>query len=122
MKIFVADTYEAISKQAADDAVQVLQFSKQPLICTASGDSPTGLYKEIVDRAKKKQLDISNWLFVGLDEWAGMNGNDEGSCRYHLNQQLFGPLQTEDNKICFFNGRANDLEMECQRVENFIQQ
>jgi glucosamine-6-phosphate isomerase len=121
MKIFVADTYEAMSKRAADDVIQIMQSCKQPLICTASGDSPAGLYKEMVDRIKKDQLTISNWFIVGLDEWVGLNGNDEGSCRYHLNQQLFHPLQIPNDKICFFDGRANDLELECQGVENFIQ-
>jgi galactosamine-6-phosphate isomerase len=122
MKIFVADTYEALSKQVADDVLKIMQSSRQPLICTASGDSPAGLYKEIVNRVQGDQLDISNWSFVGLDEWVGMNEKDEGSCRYHLNKQLFQPLQIANDKIWFFDGRANDLEAECQRVENFIHQ
>jgi galactosamine-6-phosphate isomerase len=120
MKIFVTATYEAMSKQAADEVIQITQSGKQPLICVASGDSPAGLYKEIVERVSKKQLDISNWLFVGLDEWVGLNGKDEGSCLYHLNQQLFLPVQAANDKICFFDGRANDLEAECQETENFI--
>ena len=120
MKIFVTDKYETLSKHAADDVIQIMQAGKQPLICTASGDSPAGLYKEIVDRVVKNQLDISSWLFVGLDEWVGMNGDDEGSCRYHLNQQFFYPLHIATDRICFFNGRANHLEEECQRIENFI--
>ncbi len=120
MKILVTDKYEALSKQAADDVIQIMQACEQALICTASGDSPAGLYKEVLDRVNKKQLDISSWLFVGLDEWVGMNGDDEGSCRYHLNRQFFYPLQIATDRICFFNGRANDLEAECQRIENFI--
>ncbi len=120
MKIFVSDTYEMMSKQAADEVIEIMQSPKQPLICTASGDSPAGLYKELVERARKKQLDVSDWFFVGLDEWIGMNEDDEGSCRYHLNEQLFNPLQIADDKICFFNGRANDLAAECEQTENFI--
>jgi len=120
MKIFVADTYEDMSKQAAEDVIRMMQSYNKPLICVASGNSPAGLYKEIVERVSKKQLDISNWLFVGLDEWVGLNGKDEGSCHYHLNQQLFLPLQAANDKICFFDGRANDLEAECQEIENFI--
>jgi galactosamine-6-phosphate isomerase len=120
MKIFVADTYKMMSKQAADDVIEIMQKREQPLICTASGDSPAGLYKEIVERVDNNQLNVSDWLFVGLDEWVGINGNDEGSCRYHLNQQLFHPLKKEEDKICFFDGRANDLKKECDKTENFI--
>ena len=120
MKLFVSDTYPLMSKQAADDVIEIMQSRKPPLICTASGDSPAGLYKELVERAHKNQLNVSDWSFIGLDEWVGMNGNDEGSCRYHLNQQLFHPLQTAEEKICFFDGRANDLKTECQKTEDFI--
>lgn len=122
MKIFVSDTYEAMSKQTAADVILLMQSYKNPLICTASGDTPAGLYKEIIIQVNKKQLDVTDWSFIGLDEWVGMNGNDEGSCRFHLNHQLFHPLQIANDKICFFDGRAKDLQLECQQVENFIVQ
>lgn len=120
MKIFISGTYESMSKKVADELIQKTQSFEKPLICTASGDSQIGLYKEIVERVERKELDISNWIFVGLDEWVGMNGNDEGSCRYHLNRQLFHPLRVSDDRICFFDGRADDLQMECERIETFI--
>lgn len=122
MKLFIDDDYNASSKHAADELIESVRSLKNPLICTASGDSPAGLYKNIADRVQKRQLDVSNWLFVGLDEWVGMNGRDEGSCRYHLDQQLFQPLQVADARICFFDGRASDLQADCQRVENFIRE
>ncbi len=120
MKITVADTIDGMSKTVADDLIQLMQPVEQPLICTASGDSPAGLYKEFVQKVNTKQLDVSDWYFISLDEWAGMNGNDEGSCRYHLNNQLFYPLQISGERICFFDGRANDLQMECDEAEDFI--
>jgi galactosamine-6-phosphate isomerase len=120
MEIFVTDTYEDLSKQAADDLVQLLQSKKYPLLCTASGDTPAGLYKNLVGKFIKKELDTPDWYFIGLDEWTGLNGQDEGSCRFHLNNQLFRPLQVADDKIFFFDGRATDLDKECKDAENFI--
>jgi len=119
MKIFVADTYEELSRQAAEDAITLMRSIKQPLVCPASGDTPAGLYKYFTT---KKELAVSHWSFVGLDEWVGMDGNDEGSCLFHLKNQLFGPLHISQEKICFFNGRANDLDKECDNIEKFIQQ
>jgi 6-phosphogluconolactonase/glucosamine-6-phosphate isomerase/deaminase len=49
-----------------------------------------------------------------------MNGNDQGSCRFYLNHQLLNPLRVPHNKIIFFNGRANDLQQECERIESFL--
>ena len=122
MKIFIADTYEAKSKQAADDVIQLMQSIKDPLICTASGHSPAGLYKEFADRVNQKHLDISDWYFVGLDEWVGLNGGNDGSCRHHLDHDLFRPLAVDNNKICFFDGRAENLQIECERTDEFIRQ
>ena len=122
MKVIVCDTYEELSKQAAEDIIETLKTVDQPLICTASGDSPAGLYKELVKIIKDKKIDISNWHFVGLDEWAGMNEEDEGSCKFHLNNQFFHPLKIEKEKISFFNGRAKDLQEECNLTEDFIRE
>lgn len=122
MEIIVADTYNDLSQQAAGDVIQLMQLRKQPLICVASGDTPAGLYKNLTDKFDKRKLDISGWSFIGLDEWVGMNGDDEGSCRFHLNDQLFHPLHIADDAICFFNGRAKDLNKECEVTEIYIRQ
>jgi len=121
MKIFTADTYKQMSQRAANDVIGLMQSFPNKLLCTASGDTPAGLYREIVEKVNNTELNIDNWNFVGLDEWAGMNGGDEGSCRYHLNKQFFYPLKISEEKICFFDGHANP-EDECQRTEDFIQQ
>lgn len=122
MKVFVDDSSDASSMHAADDLIERVRSINNPVICTASGDSPAGMYKQIVEKVEKKQLDVSNWFFLGLDEWVGMNGSDQGSCRYHLDQQLFRPLKIPDDKICFFDGRSTDLEAECGRIEKFIEE
>lgn len=121
MKIQVANTYEELSQLAADEVLQLMQASRHPLFCPASGDTPAGLYRVMAERAHSEQLDLSRWSYVALDEWVGMNGSDEGSCRYHLDRQLFHPLQVPEERICFFDGRAQDLPGECDRVEDFIQ-
>ena len=93
MKIEVSNTYEELSVRLADALLQAVNAKSNPLVCLASGDSPKGLYEELVKRIKKGEADISSWFFVGLDEWMNMNETDEGSCRFHLNQQFFHPLQ-----------------------------
>src|SRR4030095_10112922 len=122
MKIFVTDSYQNMSKKAADEVIYITQALENPVISPASGDSTAGLYKEIAERVRRNEMKISNWHFVGLDEWVGMNENDEGSCRYHLNLQLFSPLHIAEDRICFFNGRAGELEKECERVDDYILQ
>jgi glucosamine-6-phosphate isomerase len=121
MKIIVNDSYEDMSRAAAREILQLLQSLSSPLICIASGDTPAGLYKEMVDQVNRKHINTGEWNYVGLDEWMGMNGYDEGSCRYYIDQQVFDPLNVPIKRIAFFDGTVHDPAKECERVERFIQ-
>jgi galactosamine-6-phosphate isomerase len=121
MKIVVSDAYEDMSRAAAREILQLLQPLQSPLICIASGDTPAGLYREMVEQVNRKGINVAGWNYVGLDEWMGMNGYDEGSCRYYIDQQVFDPLNVPIKRIAFFDGTAIDPVKECERVEKFIQ-
>lgn len=122
MKLIISKSYEHMSAKSVNDLLELILPLKNPLICTASGDTPAGLYKELIKKVNQKKMDISGWYFVSLDEWMGMNGNDEGSCRFHLNNQLFHPLDVAEKNIGFFDGRAKNPVAECNRIENFIKE
>jgi glucosamine-6-phosphate isomerase len=121
MKIVVNESYDTMSLAAATEVLQLMQALPSPLICTASGDTPAGLYREMVEQVKEKKIDSNDWHFVGLDEWMGMNGYNEGSCRYYIDQQVFDPLNVPIRRIAFFDGTAIDPVRECERVERFIE-
>lgn len=122
MNIKIAPTYEDMSRQAAKDLVQLIGRKENPVICTASGHTPTGLYSALIKEIALQQPDISSWRFVGLDEWMGMNESDEGSCQYDLQQQLFLPLGIKKEQVCCFDGRAANGEAECRKMETFLRQ
>src|SRR6185437_5945631 len=120
MKIFIENDYESMSAKAADEVMEIIAPINKPILCPATGDSPKGLYKEIIGRINRKKIDVSDWCFVGLDEWLGMNENDEGSCRYHLNNDLLKPLRIDEKHVCFFDGKTKNIENEIQKTSNFI--
>ena len=105
----------------ADDLLTLAAAKKEPLVCPASGDTPTGLYEELVRRVKANKADLQHWYFIGLDEWMEMNGEDEGSCRNYLDTTFFSPLEIEENRICFFDGKGIDARDECRNAEAFIE-
>jgi glucosamine-6-phosphate isomerase len=120
MKVIIHSSYGDLSAGAAEAFISCMQFPATPLCCIASGDSPIGLYKELSRRYSQQQLDVNNWCFAGLDEWLGMDGTDEGSCRHMLDQFVTQPLHLSPQQTCFFNGRTKDAFAEYQRVEQFI--
>lgn len=120
MNIVIKPSYELLSAAVADEVVKCLHLSPRRLFCPASGDTPSGLYSELVRRQQNGSIDTAQWLFVGLDEWSGMNGEDQGSCRFYLDRQLFRPLHVPEDRIRFFDGRAKNPQEECRLVEQFI--
>ena len=120
MELFIYDSYEKMSAEAAKKVMQIILAKKKAVLSPASGDTPKGLYAELVSMIQKNKTDISELGFIGLDEWLGMNGEDEGSCRFYVDQQLFNPLQINKNKIAFFNGKAQIPLEECRKIDDFI--
>ncbi len=121
MEISVCDSYKILSKRVAIDIIQHTQPLEEPLVCIATGETPKGLYKELRERYNQNSLDISNWRFIELDEWLDLENDCEGSCLRRLNQNLFKPLNVNEEKVCCFDGKTNNPDDECQRVESFLQ-
>ena len=122
MNIRVNSNYEEMSRAAADFIVEHVKNNPAALLCFPSGDTPTGIFKCLVQDAKQGIVDFSNCSFIGLDEWVGLNGSDEGSCRHYMDEQLLSPLNIQTEKIYFFDGAAANIEAECGRINEFIGQ
>ena len=120
VELKILSTYQELSSKVAEQVIQLMSGYDEPLLCPASGDTPAGLYKVLAEKYQQRKIEVSNWSFAGLDEWVGLNGNDEGSCRYSIDRELFLPLNISVDRISFFDGRAADLFSECEYAEQFI--
>lgn len=122
MNIKVDSNYDEMSRAAATFTAEYIRNNPAALLCFPSGDSPTAILKFLVDDARKGDLDFKDCTFIGLDEWVGLDESNEGSCRHYMDQHLFSPLNIHPDKIRFFNGAAEDLEGECDRIDSFIRE
>src|SRR5438045_9415203 len=104
MEIIKEPTYEALGQRVAADLLNIVTKKENPVICPTSGSTPMSLYKALMQQIREQKINYNNWRFVGLDEWAGMNEQDKGSCRNSLNSVLFEPLGIKEDKISFFDG------------------
>lgn len=122
MNIKVNANYEEMSRAVADFIVEYVRNNSGALLCFPSGDTPTVIFRFLVQDAKQGIVDFSNCFFIGLDEWVGLNGDDEGSCRHYMDEHLLMPLNIKADKIYFFDGAAANIEGECNRINEFIGQ
>lgn len=69
----------------AFDIYQTALSSGAKVLGLATGSTPIALYKKFTD----SQLDFSNITSINLDEYLGLDGNNDQSYRYFMNQHLF---------------------------------
>ena len=82
------------SARAACEAAGVLiaaQVTRKgdSVLGLATGSTPVGLYRCLVERFKAGELDFSGVKSVNLDEYLGLPAENSQSYRYFMNQNLF---------------------------------
>ncbi len=117
MTINTFPDYQTLSEATANLIIDVLKQKPEALICIASGDTPLGVCQFL---AKSDQKLFEKCTLVGLDEWVGMDENDKGSCKFGIYQNLLIPLNIPAERIKYFDAKAQNLALECQKINEFI--
>ena len=122
MKVNVLENYEALCDAVGDIIIDKVAQCHSPLVCFASGDTSLGILKILTQAHREEQVNFGNTRFAGLDEWVGINRSDAGSCRHTLNRHFFLPLGIARSRIQFFDGKSQDLQAECARMNDYLEQ
>ena len=120
MNVEIVEDYQALSATVAQSIIDTLKRKPDALICIAGGDTPLGVFDELVHAHQQGQVDFSRAAFVGLDEWLGLGKADKGSCREMVWGHFFNHLPLREHQICFFDGLTTDPAQECRRVDDYI--
>lgn len=120
MKINIYSNYDELSRKTADFIADFVNKKPDAVLCFPAGHTSLDTFKHLVEYADKGQVDFSRCKFAGLDEWLGLDKNDESNCRSFMYKNLFNPLNISESNIVFFDTDAENLELECKRIDNFI--
>ena len=69
MKVIVCDNYEEMSKKAAELFKEQLDTKPDSVLGFATGSTPVGTYKCLIDMYQKKEIDFSKVTSFNLDEY-----------------------------------------------------
>jgi glucosamine-6-phosphate isomerase len=119
-KIF-ADSTEA-SRYCADTLEAIIRNKPNALICLAAGHTSLEFFSMLVKDNEEGKIDFSRVKAVGLDEWAGLSGNDDGSCESFMRRNLYDHINICEDNIRLFSGKARDLMQECRDIDRFIEE
>ena len=81
--------YDEMSALAASMIGAQVLLKPESVLGLATGSSPIGTYKTLVEGCEKGILDFSRVQTVNLDEYCGLSGENPNSYRYFMNDNLF---------------------------------
>ena len=117
MRFIKVDTYEELSRKAANLISAQVLSKPDCVLGLATGSSPVGAYKVLIERCAKGDLDFSEVTTVNLDEYVGLDGTNDQSYRYFMNINLFDHINIDKNKTFVPNGLAEDYNAECEEYD-----
>lgn len=118
MRIIKTATYDEMSHTAAIFILNLLYEKPNANLGLATGFTPKGLYRELIQSQRTLNIDLSQVSFFHLDEYLGYRPTDSESMGHFLNEQLFQPLNVSPSQIAYVPALEN--ESGCQKYEALI--
>ncbi|MBU3218300.1 glucosamine-6-phosphate deaminase [Clostridium estertheticum] len=120
MRIIVVDNYEEMSKRAALMITSQVTLKPDSVIGLATGDTPLGMYEELVRLYNKKEVDFKEVRTFNLDEYYGLDPENPQSYYSFMNKNLFDKVDISKNNVNMPDGMVKDVNDFCLLYENKI--
>lgn len=117
MKLIHCTGYEEMSRTAAECITEVVARKCDAVLCAATGNSPTGTYRELVRAAQSHPGLFAAVRIVKLDDWLGVPPDHPASCEHYVRSNVVEPLRIDSERYLGFRPDAADPAQECSRVQ-----
>lgn len=120
MKFFEVENYKQMSRKAANIISAQVICKPDSVLGLATGSTPLGIYKQLIEWYKKGDIDFSEVRTVNLDEYRGLSATDDQSYRYYMNENFFNSINVKLENTFVPNGLATDIDKECAEFDKRI--
>ena len=120
MKIIKAKDYNDMSRKAANIISAQVIMKPDCVLGLATGSTPVGTYKQLIEWYEKGDLDFGDVTTVNLDEYKGLPRENDQSYFYFMNHNLFDYVNINPERTHLPNGMNLNAEEECARYEEVI--
>ena len=120
MRVYQVKDYDAMSRKAANVISAQVIMKPDCVLGLATGSSPIGTYKQLIQWYSQGDLDFSEVKSVNLDEYKGLPRDNDQSYYYFMYNTLFKHININLDNTNVPNGMEPDSEKECLRYENVI--
>ena len=120
MKIIKAKDYDQMSRKAANIISAQVIMKPDCVLGLATGSSPIGTYRQLIDWYNKGDVDFSECYSVNLDEYVGLDITSDQSYVYFMRHNFFDAINIREDHTFIPNGKNTDVAAECERYDNQI--
>lgn len=120
MRIVRAKDYEDMSRKAGDIIAAQVITKPDCVLGLATGSTPIGAYKRLVEGYEAGDLDFSQVKTYNLDEYRGLPGDHDQSYRYFMNTNLFDHVNIDKANTHVPDGLAEDYEAACAAYDEAV--
>ena len=120
MVIYKAKDYQDMSRKAANIISAQIIMKPNCVLGLATGSSPVGTYKQLIEWYKKGDLDFSQVTSVNLDEYKGLSPENDQSYRYFMNTNLFDHVNIDKTRTFVPNGLEADSDIACSEYNEIF--
>lgn len=120
MKKIIAEDYCQMSLTAAKCVAEYVNLNPDSLLCFAAGNTPMGMFENLINMQKKGMVDLSTVFYAELDEWVGLGYDDQGSCRQVMFDNYYSPAGIPEDRIHIFDGLDSNSDRQCRQMEKWI--
>lgn len=122
MRLVIVEDYEELSKEAARAVARELLLKPETVLALPTGDTPKGMYRELVRFCQEGLLDFSQATTFNLDEYLGLPADHPQTFSAYMQNYFWGKVNLQPGKIYIPVSQTDDPEGECARYEGLIQE
>ena len=120
MRIYCEKDYDAMSRRAAAVIASEIVHNPACVLGLATGSTPEGAYKYLVEWNRQKLLSFSQVRSVNLDEYKGLEPSHDQSYRYFMQKNLFDHVDIRPENTRVPDGLAADPDAHCAEYDAYI--
>ena len=120
MQLFIEETYEDMSRRAADLIAAQLIVDPASTLGLATGSTPIGLYADLVEDFQADRINFEQVTTFNLDEYRGLSPEHDQSYRYFMQKNLFDHVDIDPEATSVPDGANPDAQAACESYEQAI--
>ena len=120
MRIIAAKDYNDMSRKAANIISAQVILKPDCVLGLATGSSPIGTYKQLIEWYQKGDLDFSEVKTANLDEYRGLPKSNDQSYDYFMKHNFFNHINIKPENLHIPDGEEADAAKACSDYDRIV--